>query len=147
MIQDRRQGRRGCRERMRCDDAVGGGSDGAAGKERQVTQAGTQNPALQCCPACTRTHLSSSNKIWRNHKGLQGTVCMHIWGKFWSKDAKRPKYPKAILKSLEQNQGVGNKSRVLSMSPAPSRPEGWASHLSHLPGPTPGLTPTYPHPI
>ena len=132
---------------MPCDDTVGGWSDGAAGKERQVRQAGTRRPVLQCCRACTRTHLSSSNKIQRNRKGLQGTVCMHIWGKFWTKDTKRPKTQLSVLKSLEQNQGVGNKSRALSMSPAPSIPEGWANHLSLLPGPTPGPTPTYPHRI
>lgn len=56
-------------ERMPCD-AVRSGSDGAAGKERQVTQAGTQNP-LYCSAAMPAPgHLSSSNKIQRNCKGL-----------------------------------------------------------------------------
>ena len=42
--------------------------------------------------------------------GLKITVCMSSWGKFWTKDTKRPKNPQQpLLKSLEQEQGVGQR--------------------------------------
>ena len=43
---------------------------------------------------------------------------MHSWGKFWTKDIKRPKSQLPLLKSLEQKQDVGSKSWVLGMPPA-----------------------------
>ena len=43
---------------------------------------------------------------------------MHSWGKFWTKDTKRPKSQLALLKSLEQKQDVESKSWVLGMPPA-----------------------------
>ena len=48
-------------------------------------------PGTLCCRACTWTNISSSNKIQRNSKGLNLTACMHSWGKFWTRDTKRPK--------------------------------------------------------
>ena len=39
-------------------------------------QAGTWEPLLHCCNACTWTYLSSSNKIQRNHMALKITTCM-----------------------------------------------------------------------
>ena len=55
-----------------------------------MRQAGTWDPLLKCCNACTWTHVSSSNEIPRNCMGLKITACMHLEGKFWRKDAKRP---------------------------------------------------------
>ena len=90
--------------------------------------AGTWDPLLQCCNACTWTHLSSSNKIQRNW--LKITAC--IWGKFWTQKIQRDqKAHLPLLKSLEPKQGVGNKSTVLSCPLHTTPPEGWAGHLSH----------------
>ena len=46
---------------------------------------GTWDPLLQCCKACTWTHLSSSYKTQRHYVGLKITACMHSWGQFWTK--------------------------------------------------------------
>ena len=46
--------------------------------------------------------------------GLKITVYMHGWGKFWTKRYKDQKTQLPLLKCLEQKQGVGSKSRVLS---------------------------------
>ena len=106
------------------------------------------DPLLQRCNACTWTNVSSSYKIQVNYKGLKITVCVHSWGKFWTKDTKRPKKAQLpLLKSREQKQGVGSKSGVLRMPPALNTTKWWAEHLSHPSGPTPGPIPTYPHPI
>ena len=93
---------------------------------------------LQCCNACTWTNISSSYKIQRNYKGLKITAYMHSWGKFWTKDIKRPKKPNChFLMSHEQKQGVGSKSRVLCMPSAHSTTKGWTNHLSHPSSATP----------
>lgn len=55
-----------------------------------MRQAGTWDPLLKCCNACTWTHVSSSNEIPRNCMGLKITACLHLEGEFWRKDAKRP---------------------------------------------------------
>ena len=91
-----------------------------------MRQAGTWDPLLQCCNACPWTHLSSSNKIQRNCMGLKITVCMlgqhcmlgqlcACWGKFWTKDKKRPKNPTAPFEEpgakaggQEQKQGTAH---------------------------------------
>ena len=98
---------------------------------------------LQSCHACTWTHLSSSNKIQRNYMGLKITACRDNWGKFWTKIQRDQKTQLPLLKSLEQKQGIGSKSRVLHACPL------------HTPPPKPRPHPTledpwphpYPHPI
>ena len=71
--------------------------------------AGSWDPLLQCCNACTWTHLSLSNPIQRNCMGLKITACMCSWDKLWTKDTKRPKKPQLpLLKGLEQNQGTAH---------------------------------------
>ena len=60
-----------------------------------MRQAGTWDPFLQCCNACTWTNLSSSNKIQGNYMGLKITACICSRHKFWTKDTKRPKNPTA----------------------------------------------------
>ena len=47
-----------------------------------------------------------------------------------------------LLKGLEQKQGVGSKSRILSVPPALSTTKGWADYLSHPSSQTPRHTPT-----
>ena len=80
--------------------------------------------------------------------GLKITVFMCSWGKFWTKDTKRPKNPTATSEEpgAEQKQGVGSKSRVLSMPPALNTTRGVGKT------PKPPLWPNawthpYPHPI
>ena len=88
----------------------------------KVRQAGTWDPLLHCCNACTWKNVPQSNKIQRNYKGLKITACMYSWGKFWTKDIKKPQLP--LLKSREQKQGVRSKSRVLHMRPALNTTKG-----------------------
>ena len=61
----------------------------------ELRQAGTWDPLLQCCNACTWIHLSSGNKIPRNCMGLKITACMlsYLWQILDPKDTKRPKNP------------------------------------------------------
>ena len=101
-----------------------------------VRQTGTWDPLLQCCNACTWTHLSLSNKIQRNYMGQKITACMHSWGKFWTKDKKRPKNPTANF----EEPGAKTVYFVCPLHIPPTRE--WAKHLSHPSGPTPGHTPT-----
>ena len=53
-------------------------------------------------------------------------------GKLWTtryKKTKKTQLP--LLRSQEQKQGVGGKSRVLRTPPALSTTKGWTDHLSH----------------
>ena len=100
-----------------------------------LRQARTWDPLLQCCHACTWTNLSSSNKIQRNCMGLKITACMCTWGKFWTKDTKRPKNPTATFE--EPGAKAGYCACPLHTTP----PKGWAKHLCRPSGPTPGHTP------
>ena len=110
-----------------------------------MRQAGTWDPLLQCCNACTWTHLSLSNKRQRNCMGLKITACMCSWGKFWTqkiqRDQKNPTatFEKAGAKTgcLEQKQGTACTWPLHTTSP-----KGWAKLLSQPSGPTPGHTPT-----
>ena len=101
-----------------------------------VRQTGTWDPLLQCCNACTWTHLSLSNKIQRNYMGQKITACMHSWGKFWTKDKKRPKNPTANF----EEPGAKTVYFVCPLHIPPTRE--WAKHLSQPSGPTPRHTPT-----
>ena len=55
-----------------------------------LSQAGTQDPRLQCCNACTWTHPSSSNNIQRNCMGLKITVCTCSSGPQGYNETKNP---------------------------------------------------------
>ena len=83
----------------------------------------TWDPSLQCCNGCTWTHLSSSNGIQRNRMGLKITACMCSWGGFWTPKIQRDQKPQLpFLRSLEQNQDVKSKSRILYMPPLHTPP-------------------------
>ena len=106
-------------------------------------------PGTFCCSACTWTNVSSSNKLQRNYKGLKKKLQACTAGaNYEQQDTKRQKKKKKtqlpLLKSREQKHGVGSKSRVLRMTPHSTQPKGWAKHLSHPFGPTPGHTPALP---
>ena len=101
-----------------------------------LRQAGTWAPLLQGCSACTWTRLSSSNKRQRNYMRLKITGCMHSWGKFWTKDTKRPKNPSATF------EGPRAKAGYFACPLHTTPPKWWANHPSHPSVPTPGHTPT-----
>ena len=101
-------------------------------------------PGTLCCKACTRPHLSSSYKIQRNYMGLEITVCMCSWGKFWTKRYKEKKKNQPTAISEEPGAkilGVWPQSRVLHISTT----KGWTNHLSHPCSSTSGLTPALTH--
>ena len=91
-------------------------------------QAGAWDPLLQCL------HLDNvclGNKMQRNCKGLKIIACA-VGANYGQKGTKRPKLQVPLLKSWEQKQGVGSKSRVLRMPPA---------HVTATLGDTPTLIP------
>ena len=118
------------------------GSEDLGKADVVLRQAGTWDPLLQCCNACTRTHLSSSNKIQRSYVGLKITVCMGSWGKFWT-----PKLTNPIASFEEQGAKliVESKSRVLHMCPALNITIGVGktpkSPFCSIPAHTPNLSP------
>ena len=57
----------------------------------QQRQAGTWDPFLQCCRACTWTHLFLGNKIQRNSKIWTKNNCMYVGTNSGQEDMKRPK--------------------------------------------------------
>ena len=68
---------------------------------------------------------------------------MPSWGKFWTKDTKRPKNPTVTseepqAKARGQEQKAGHCACPQLTTPR----KGWASHLSHPSGLTPGRVPT-----
>ena len=108
-----------------------------------VRLAGTWDPLLHCCNACTWTNLSSSNKIQRNYMGLKITACMRSWGKFWTKDTKRPKKSHChFWRAGSKNRGSGAKAGYCTCPLHTTPPKEWANHLSYPPALTPGHTPT-----
>ena len=65
-------------------------------------------PGTPCCSACRWTTVPSSNKVQRNHEGLKITVCVNNWGRLWTTRYKKIQNTLPLLKSQEQNQGVGS---------------------------------------
>ena len=113
-----------------------------------MRQAGTWDPLLQCCSACTWTNVSSTYELQRNYKGLKIKLCAGAAGaSYRQKDTKRPKKPQLpLLKSWAQKQGVASKSRVLCVTPALNPTRG----VGKTPKPPLWLDPwthPYPHPI
>ena len=95
-------------------------------KRTQVRQAGTWDPLLQC--------LHRGNKTQRNYKGLKITACIYSWGKLWTR-YKKTKNPTATSEEL------GAKAGYCTCPLYTAPPKGWAKHLSHSSGPTPGPAP------
>ena len=106
--------------------------------------AGTWDPLLQCCSACTWTHLSSSNKIRRNCMGLKITACTRGWGKFWNQKIQRDqKNPTATFEGPGAKTGCWEQKQGTVQGPLHTAPpKGWAKHLSHPSSQTPGQTPS-----
>ena len=77
------------------------------------SRTGSWHSLLQCCNACSWTHLSSSSKIQRNCMGLKITVCMGRWGKYLNP------------KELEQHFQLNTKERCRG---------GWQSRCGRLAG-------------
>ena len=61
---------------------------------------------------------------------------MRNWGKFWTNNTKRPKNPAAAFE--EPREKAGYCAHPLHTT----SPKGWANHLNHPFGLTPGHTPT-----
>ena len=84
---------------------------------------GTRDRLLQCCKACTWTHLASSYKITEKLYSTKNN-CVHgqlgqiLDPKDTKRKTKKKKKQLPFLKTQEQKQRVGSKSRVLSMPPA-----------------------------
>ena len=72
--------------------------------------------------------------------GLKITACIPSWGKFWTKDTKRPENPTATFE--EPGAKAGTKAGYCACPLHTTPPKGWANHLSHPSGLTPGHTPT-----
>ena len=88
---------------------------------------------LQCL------HLDTPLFKQQNTKKLYGTkinACMCSWGKFWTKDTKRPKIPNATFEE------PGAKAGYCAHTLHTPQSKGWANHLSHPSSPTPRQTST-----
>ena len=72
--------------------------------------------------------------------GLKITACMHSWGRFWTKDTKRPKNPTAIFEEPGAKAEGWEQSRVSHRPLHTAPPKRWANHLGNASDPT--LTPS-----
>ena len=73
--------------------------------------------------------------------GLKITEYMCSWGKFWTKDTKRPKNPTATFEVPGAKAGGwGAKAGYCPCPLHTTPPKGWANYLSHPSGSTPGHT-------
>ena len=70
------------------------------------------------------------------NKGLKITARMHSWGQLWTTRYKQTKIPTAT------SEVSGAKARYCAWSLHTAPPRGWADHLSHASGLTPGSAPT-----
>lgn len=99
---------------------------------------GTWGPLPQCLhlDKCLleQHNPKTETKHW---KGLKIAACMRGWGTLWTTRHKRAKNPNCHF------WGAKSKSRMLHMHPAHGPTQGgWADHLSHPSGGTPGPYPT-----
>ena len=104
----------------------------------QVTQAGTWDPLLQCCNAYTWTNI----KLYGTKNNCKNVQLGQNYGQKIQRDRKT-QLP--LLKSQEQKQGVGTKSRVLSMPPVHNTTRGVDNPPKPLLWPDPWTRP-YPQP-
>ena len=97
-----------------------------------------------CCSAAVLAPGQTSPRAtkYKNYKGLKITACMRSWGKFWTKDnKKRPKNPTATSEEPGATAG-GQEQKQGYCACLLHSAKGWAKHLSHPSGQTPGLSPT-----
>lgn len=82
-----------------------------------LRQAGTWDvgPGTLCCSACTWTHVSSSNKMQRNHRGLK-TLCT-VGTNIDERQKKSQKSQLTFLKSQEQRQSPEHAPRAALNTP------------------------------
>ena len=84
-------------------------------------------PGTLCCSVAKLAlgHTSPGATKYKETVGLKTTACMCSWGKFWPQKIQEIKKKKKLpfWKSLEEKQGVGNKSRVLSKPPLQTSPQ------------------------
>ena len=103
-------------------------------------------PGPLCCSACTWTHLFSSNRIQRNCMGLKITARMRSWGKFRTKDKKRPKHPTAT--SFEEPRAKAGGQNFPGGAACQCRGHGfdpWSGKIPHAAEQlSPGTTTTEP---
>jgi len=110
----------------------------------RLRQAGTWDPLLQSCSTWTWTHVSSSNKMQRNCMGLQITVCMCRWYKFWTQKIQRDQKPNCQTKNPTATSEEPWAKTVLHKPPAhtttygvdktpkpPLWPDGWTHPYPH----------------
>lgn len=95
-----------------------------------LRKAWTLTLSLCWANACTWTNISSSNKMLRNHKGLQITMCMHSWGKFWTK---------RYIYNNQKTQLLDCASPLHTIAP-----KGWANHRNHSSSSTSGRAKFHP---
>ena len=106
-------------------------------------QAGTWDPLLPCYNAYTWTKVSLSNKTQRNYEGIKITTRMRSWGKFWTTRHKETKKPSChFWRAESKSRGSGEKAGYCACRLHTTPQKGWARHLRHPSGPTPGHTPT-----
>ena len=100
-------------------------------------------PGALCCSAYTWTHVSSSNKIQRNYRGLKITACMCSWGKFWTK--RPPKTQPPLLRGWEQKPCQEQKQGTAHAPCTQHHPWGGQSTSATLPAGPRDTSPPSPH--
>ena len=84
-------------------------------------QAGTWDPLLQCCNVCIRTHLSFSNKIQRNNRGLKINECVGTWGKLWTQKLYRDQKANCCFWRAESKTGCREQKQSTEHTPCTQR--------------------------
>ena len=105
-------------------------------------------PGTFCCSAAMLTPGHTSPPATKHKETINGLKkkkkCVHAQlGQMLDQKVQRQKAHLSLLKSQEQTQIVGNKSRYWYVPTcAFNTTKGWAKHLSHPSSWTPGHTPT-----
>ena len=83
----------------------------------QSPQIETGRTGTLCCNASGPTWTQLKQRNTKQLHETKNTCMLGQLRQFWTKDTNRPK-TYCHLKSQEQNQGAGSKSRILNMPPA-----------------------------